>query len=274
MVKIAYILLCHGNIEPIKRLITQILESDTNCAIVVHYDKRDSSDHYLELKASYSGSRCHFLSDADRVQGEWGTFGLVQAVLNAFDYIKESSLGCSHCYLISGSCYPLRPLYELNEYLGVNRGLNFIECQGSDWIRGGIKKDRYFYHHVLSKRKYPKLFRWIYLAQKRLGLKRIGATSMQVYFGSQWWCLTWESVSKIVEYAKSDKRFVKFFRTVWIPDECFFQTAVRQLCDPEKIADRSLTYYEFDKKGKPRYFAKNEIACDILRNYFFIRKYH
>lgn len=274
MVKVIYILLCHGPTAPITRLIDEILKSDTSGEIIVHYDKRDAAANYQNLKSRYAACRrCHFLGENARVNGEWGTFGLVQAVINIFEYIEQKKLDCSHCYLVSGSCFPIRPLEELKILLQSNPSTEFIESSGSDWIKGGITKDRYLYHHFLPKRKYPKLSRWSYLLQKKLFLKRKDAESYDVRFGSQWWCLSRKTISEIAKYISINRQLVRFFRTVWIPDECFFQTLVHRLCDPDSISNRSLTYYEFDQKGRPRYFSDHEITPDIRREHFFVRKY-
>src|SRR5690606_9605335 len=169
------------------------------------YDKRDSLAQYMDLKRKYAAClRCHFLADRDRVKAEWGTFALVQAVINVFKYIVNNRFCFSHCYLISGSCFPIRPLAELNRYLQHNPGVEFIECQDSDWIQDGIKKDRYLYHHFLAKRKHSKLFRWSYLIQKKLRLKRSVPVGFDVVFGSQWWCLTHGTVVKILEFINAN----------------------------------------------------------------------
>jgi len=274
MIKVVYIVLCHGDTTPIKRVIDEVLELDPDCEVIVHYDKRESLDLYLGLKGNYDAcSRCHFLPDEDRVKGGWGTFALVQAVLNVFNYLDRNCLCFSHCYLISGSCFPIRPLTELNQFLQNNQGIEFIECQDSDWIQGGIKKDRYLYHHFLAKRKHSKLFRWSYLIQKKLRLKRSVPMGFEVVFGSQWWCLTHETVSKLLAFIRENEKIVDFFHSVWIPDECFFQSVVWHLIEPAKIANRSLTYYCFDAQGKPQIFCEAAITEKIRRDYFFIRKY-
>lgn len=274
MVKVVYILLCHGDITPIKRVVDEVLELDSNCEVVIHYDKRDSSAEYRNFRHKYEVCpRCHFLADRDRVKGEWGTFALVQAVINVFKYIVNNGFCFSHCYLISGSCFPIRPLAELNQYLQNNPGVEFIECQDSDWIQDGIKKDRYLYHHFLAKRKHAKLFRWSYLIQKKLRLKRSVPVGFDVVFGSQWWCLTRETVDKILAFIHTNGEIVHFFHSVWIPDECFFQSIVWHLSEPGKIANRSLTYYCFNTQGKPKVFSESIITDKMRRDYFFIRKY-
>lgn len=274
MAKIIYILLCHGPTAPIKMLIKQLIKSDSTCEIVVHYDKRDAESNYRDLRQfKKTCPSCHLLSGVDRVPGSWGTFGLIQAVLNSLYYIKRYQLHHTHCYLLSGACYPIRPLNELKRFLDLNPSVEFIECQNSTWIKDGIREDRYLYHHVLSKRRFPVLFRWMYLLQKKLLLRRKPVYDLEIRFGSQWWCLTHETISAILCFIENRKDVVKFFRTVWIPDECFFQTLVKHLCAAGAICNKSLTYHSFDEAGKPQIYFEKDITARMREDYFFIRKY-
>ena len=274
MVKIIYILLCHGPTAPIKRLIAQLVKSDGTGEIIVHYDKRDAEDNYNDLRQfEKTCSSCHLLSGVDRATGDWGTFGLIQGVLNALYYIKRHQLQYTHCYLLSGACYPIRPLDELKWFLDVNPSVEFIECQNSAWIKDGIREDRYLYHHPLSKRRFPVLFRWTYLLQKKMLLRRKPVYNLEIRFGSQWWCLTRDTISKILCFIESRKDVIKFFRTVWIPDECFFQTLVKHLCVTSVICNKTLTYYSFDDAGKPQIYFEKDITARMREDYFFIRKY-
>jgi len=248
---------------------------DQNGKVLVHYDKRGPKHNFEQLvRRYYDSGRCQVITGQGRVKCAWGTFGLVRSVLNAFEYLRQNRVDYSHFYLLSGSCFPIKPLTELRDFLQVNAATEFIECQDENWIRGGIKKDRYLYHYLVSKREHPKLFRWSYLVQKKLRLRRQLVKNLTIKFGSQWWCLSRDTVSKIVSFAECNASINSFFRTVWIPDECFFQTLVFHLCEEKNIANRSLTYYEFMTDGRPRSFQNSDVTDGIRNKYFFIRKYY
>ncbi|WP_193089808.1 beta-1,6-N-acetylglucosaminyltransferase [Advenella sp. FME57] len=274
MVKIIYILMCHGPLESIFSLVDTILEADDSAEIIIHYDNQsDPADYNLLLSKFNDFPRCHTLKSEERVNGYWGTFGLVQAVLNALRFLTSRSFNFTHCYLLSGSCFPIRPLSELKHFLYSNANKEFIECQDTTWIFDGIREDRYRYRHFFSKRRNPKLFRLCYLIQKKLLLRRNILDGFEIKFGSQWWCLSRATILRLIDFIEERQGVVKFFRTVWIPDECFFQTLVYHLCHHNNIANRSLTYYEFDSTGKPKCFTNCDITDEMKTTHFFVRKY-
>ena len=43
------------------------------------------------------------------------------------------------------------------------------------------------------------------------------------HMGSQWWCLTRQTLSAILQDPERAK-YDSYFRKVWIPDESYFQT--------------------------------------------------
>jgi hypothetical protein len=63
-----------------------------------------------------------------------------------------------------------------------------------------------------------------------------------------------------------------FFKTVWIPDEIFFQSLIRSVADKGDITNQTLTFYQFNNQGKP-ILIYNDSLNDLLEMpYFFARK--
>jgi len=87
--------------------------------------------------------------------------------------------------------------------------------------------------------------------QRRLGYKRKIPKGLVPHMGSQWWCLTRQTLSAILEDPDRDI-YDRYFKRVWIPDESYFQTMARQYS--LKIESRSLTLSKFDYQGKPHIF--------------------
>jgi hypothetical protein len=87
--------------------------------------------------------------------------------------------------------------------------------------------------------------------------------------GSQWWCLTRQTLSAILsdpERASYDRYFSK----VWIPDESYFQTLARQYS--RQIESRSLTLSKFDYQGKPHIFYDDHLQLLRRSDCFVARK--
>lgn len=248
LLTITFIMLCHDSAERVIARANKLLEEDPTCKLIVHFDRNSPRGEYQKiLKALEGHPRCYVMN-GERVRCGWGTWGLVEAPLRAIRYALEADFASDYFYLISEYCYPVQPLIALRQHLTKHAGMEFIESQDSSWIKGGIREDRYLYRHYLDKRKNPKLHRWMYRIQKKLGMKRKLPTDMEVRFGSQWWCLSIETVHRIT----TNERIKALFRRSWIPDECFFQTSVYSFVDKFELLRKGLTHYEFDEKGIPQ----------------------
>lgn len=269
LVTVTFILLCHDSAERVVSLVRQLLEEDPDCRVIVHLDKKSPKDTFRKLVSALDDEpRCHLMRN--RVRCGWGQWGLVEAPLRALRHALSQEVVSDYFYLMSEYCRPVRQLSELREFLTAHQRADFIECETSDWIKGGIREDRYLYRHYLDKRKHPKLHRWMYRMQKKLGLKRKPPPqNFDVRFGSQWWCLSLSTVRKILEEFLSNSEF-SYFRVAWIPDEIFFQSAVYKLSE-KSCRRKSLTYVRFDEQGKAM------VLKDCHENYFdcfFARKFY
>jgi hypothetical protein len=106
--------------------------------------------------------------------------------------------------------------------------------------------------------------------QSRLGVKRRVPDKMPVFFGSQWWCLTYPLAMRILKKARR-KDIERFFKRTWVPDEMFFQTLAASLENPVRFL-APLTYYKFDSTGKPIIFYDDHYAFLKAQPHFFARK--
>lgn len=196
-INITYLILAHDNPARLQNLIEK-LDEDPTATIVVHYDRKSPHREYNQLiKANEHNSKVHILSKVRCVACGWGEFSIVQATFNLIRYSLALPEQSDYCYLLSGACYPIKPLSELKAYLAEHRGTAFIECKDSSWIQAGMREDRYRYHHFLNFRKHPWLFRRVYRWQRYLGLQRKLPKGLdQIRFGSQWWCLPTDLLKK------------------------------------------------------------------------------
>ncbi len=272
MAKIAYIILAHEGAEQIADLASTLTLGDADCQVVIHYDKNSSAKEYLALQQAVSGDdRIFFV--ADRVACGWGDFSLVESVLRALKLIAAKALAIDHVMHISGSCMPIRPLSDFSAFLDANPAKEFIETFGPDWIVGGLREERYEYHHIVNHRKYRSLFNQMFKMQRAIKVpRRKFPSGITPRFGSQWWTLTWKTCAAILALLEKRPELVRFFRTTWIPDEFFFQSMVAHLAEPGNIISRNLTFYKFNDWGMPLVFLNDHAR--ILREmpYFFARK--
>lgn len=271
-IRITYLILAHDHPERLQALIDK-LEEDPTASIVIHYDRKAPRKEYDQLcRVNAHKPRVYLLPKAKRVACGWGEFSIVRATLNLIQFALALPGQSDYFYLLSGACYPIKPLSELKAYLAEYRGAAFIECEDSSWIQAGMRDDRYKYHHFLNFRKHPWLFRRLYWLQRNLGLKRKLPKGIdEIRFGSQWWCLPYSVIAELSNFVKSHSHISSYFTTVWIADECFFQTIIYNFKCEVNI-NKSLTYYRFNSLGKPEEIQRLE-SVPHRSDSFFARKF-
>ncbi|MDB5526301.1 MAG: Core-2/I-branching enzyme [Rhizobium sp.] len=271
MAKITFIILAHENARHVAELARLLTGWSEDAHAVIHYDLKSSAAEFAKLKSEFSGSsRVHFVND--RIKCGWGDFTLIDAVVRCLRLIRKERIDCERVMLMSGACMPIRPLREFSAYLDAHPHTEFIESFDSDWIVGGLRKERYQYWHFFNHQTQHTLFNFHYKIQRKIWPKRKFPKGLEPRFGSQWWCLSWELCEKILDYIASRPLVYFFFSTTWIPDELFFQTMAFHFTPINNLARRTLTFFHFNDWGKPLVFLDDH--RDLLKEvpYFFARK--
>lgn len=240
------------------------------CPVVVHVDRsvdRKTHDRFVNALADLDD-----IAFAKRHRCEWGTWGIVAASQEASELMLERFADVRHVFLASGSCLPLRPVAELIAYLDARPMTDFIESATTadvPWTVGGLDQERFLLRFPFSWRRHRFLFdRWVEF-QRRLGLRRGIPDGIVPHMGSQWWCLTRQTLSAILQDPKR-RLYDAYFRYVWIPDESYFQTLARLWS--RRIESRSLTLSKFDFQGKPHIFYDDHLQLLRRSDCFVARK--
>ena len=244
--------------------------SAAGCPIVVHVDKFVSRKSYVAFQKALSD-----LPDirfATRHRCEWGTWGLVAATQETGPIMLDEFPEVRHVYLTSGSCLPLRPVQELIDYLTERPHTDFIESATTadvPWTIGGLDQERFTLRFPFSWRKQRYLFDKYVHFQRFIRLKRRIPNGIVPHMGSQWWCLTRQTLSAILEDPERQS-YDRYFKKVWIPDESYFQTLARLYS--RQIESRSLTLSKFDYQGKPHIFYDDHLQLLRRSDCFVARK--
>jgi hypothetical protein len=240
------------------------------CPVVIHVDKSVDQHKVNAFKSSLADVPTIVFSK--RFKCEWGTWGLVAASQSASEMMLEKFPQVRHVYLASGSCLPLRPVQELVEYLEARPRTDFIESATTadvPWTVGGLDHERFTLRFPFSWKRQKQLFDWSVRFQRLLRLKRKVPKGIVPHMGSQWWCLTRQTLSAILQ--DPDRReYDRYFKGVWIPDESYFQTLARLYAT--KIESRSLTLSKFDFQGKPHIFYDDHLQLLRRSDCFVARK--
>ncbi len=265
---VGIVMLCHTALDRAAQVARHWAERE--CPVVIHVDKRVNKRAFQRMFDE--------LSDLGNVQFssrhacEWGTWGIVAATQDAAALLLAQFAHVRHVFLASGSCLPLRPVEELVAYLDSRPRTDFIESVTTEdvgWTIGGLDFERFTLRFPFSWRKNRRLFDSYVKLQRRVGFRRKVPAGIVPHMGSQWWCLTRQTLSAILENPERQE-IDRYFRKVWIPDESYFQTLVRQFSTG--VESRSLTLSKFDFQGKPHIFYDDHLQLLRRSDCFVARK--
>ncbi len=271
MAQIAYLLLCHRNVDAIATQARSLAAAGDKVAI--HFDARAPSAEYDKLKSALAGDASVVLTPR-RIRCGWGEWSLVAATIEAAQTALDAFPEATHFYMISGDCGAIKSADFAHGMLDASpadyiESYDFLE---SDWIKTGLREERLIYRHYVNERRHKEWFYRLMEWQERLGLARDLPADVRIMIGSQWWCLRRHTLEQVLTFAKERPDLTRFFRTTWIPDETFFQTLVRHLVPAEEIRNRSLTFLVFTDYGMPATFYNDHHDLLLAQDCIFARK--
>ena len=244
--------------------------TSAGCPVVIHVDQNVSVSDYETLHSALDPDP--LVSFSERHRCEWGTWSIVKASQSASQLLLEQFPHVRHVFLASGSCLPLRPVGELLDYLAGRPRTDFIESATTSevqWPMAGLDHERFTLRFPFSWKRQRRLFDKYVQLQRQLGLKRQVPAKIVPHMGSQWWCLSRQTLSAILQDPER-AIYERFFRRVWIPDESYFQTLARLYS--VNIESRSLTLSKFDFQGKPHIFYDDHLQLLQRSDCFVARK--
>lgn len=264
---LGFVMLAHaalGRAAQVARVI-----SASGCPMVIHVDARvgPAFETFQRKVSDLPNVRL-----APRLACEWGTWALVKASRDAAEVLLRENPDLTHVYLMSGACLPIKPVSDLVRYLEAHRDTDFIESvtiSEVPWTKGGLSEERFTLTFPFAWRSQRKLFDLWVETQRLVRRNRRLPAGLSPHMGSQWWCLTRGTLERVL----SDPRraeLERYFRSVWIPDESYFQSLVRLY--GTKVESRSLTLSKFDFQGKPHVFYDDHLALLRQSPLFFARK--
>ncbi|SLN10564.1 Core-2/I-Branching enzyme [Aquimixticola soesokkakensis] len=265
---VGFVMLVHEELHRAEQVARHWATQD--CPVVIHVDRRVPSAKHDPLVASLADLPNVKFSRRHRC--DWGGWSLVAATQDACEVMLESFDQVSHVFMASGSCLPLRPVEELKRYLAARPQTNFIESVTTDdvpWTVGGLDWERFTLRFPFSWKRHRKLFDKYVELQRKFKVKRVIPEGLVPHMGSQWWCLTRQTLSAILADPRR-REYDRYFARVWIPDESYFQTLVRKYSN--NVESRSLTLSKFDFQGKPHTFYDDHLQLLRRSDCFVARK--
>jgi hypothetical protein len=217
--RIAFLILAHQDAPHLERLCGKLRDHAT----FVHVDAA-SRNFPVEKIAALP---CVEVV-SPRVEVHWGDFSMVEATL-ALLRTAQQRAGFDRFVLLSGACYPVKPVVELElafareperEWIAImpiGRRSRLQPLIGRRWRMAPLMRQRGV--DAKARALWNKV-------SKVLGRDFEREIGMAPCFGSQWWGLSNTCVTKILEFVDANPGFVRAYRSVYAPDEHFFQTIV------------------------------------------------
>lgn len=268
MSSLGIVMLVHTALDRVEQVARHWTAS--GCPVVIHVDRKVANADYARFAESCADDPLILLSE--RHVCDWGRWGIVAASQSAATLMLDRFPDVAHVYLSSGACLPLRPVDDLVAYLADRQRVDFIESATTrdvTWTIGGLDLERFTLRFPFSWRKHRRLFDAYVRLQRALGIRRTIPEGLIPHMGSQWWCLTRQTLTAILQDPKRDV-YDRYFQKVWIPDESYFQTLARLYST--HIESRSLTLSKFDYQGRPHMFYDDHLQLLRRSDCFVARK--
>ncbi|WP_312764454.1 beta-1,6-N-acetylglucosaminyltransferase [Epilithonimonas sp.] len=208
-VRIAYFIMVHQRSEAFKTLIEKIYTRDQ--FYLVHIDRKASSE-ITEAIQNYviQYPNVYILESTNIVSGG---FSMIQAELNAMEFLLNASQDWDYLINLSGEDLPLRSQDIIRQFLTANVGRNYIFYYDQKFYRPDTLR-RIQNHFTELTHKISSL---IY--------KRDFMRNVIPYIGGKWFIFTRDTCSFLINNEKV-MDFEDYYLHTLLPAESFFQTVL------------------------------------------------
>lgn len=272
-VRTAYILLAHKNPFQVNAFLRQILR-DEEAEVFIHIDKKG-----MEILANriVKDPRIEILQEA--VDVTWGDFSVTEATLRLLRRTVQSGRHYDFVCLRSGQDLLVKTGFP--DYLAANRGRSFMAYEKvertsrrasfvlSRWPRSSRRRYDGLHPSRLLRALLIRCYGWGFnLLPNRQALP----DCMDLYTGSQWFCLDFQLVKYIVDYVDNNGWYLRLFENSLVPDEWFFHTIVLNSSMAHHVANDHLCFMKWDGQH-PLLLTKYDIPAIDQSGQFFARKF-
>jgi hypothetical protein len=280
-VKIAYIVTAYALPDQVVRLVRRLNAPDTS--FFVHVDRRTDDETYERIAGPLSAyPNVHF---SRRYRWRWGHFVSVRVKLTAMQEILTHDSRFDYVIPISGQSYPMKSNRHIQRFLQESEGRSFMQYFSKEAPWAAHWDERHVYWYFSCGRwcfAFPKadMFEtpavnrlWNVLA-KGIPLRRKFPEGFKPFYGSAFWCLSRECAEYVLEFARQNKAFVRFFTYTSCPSEMFFQTILLNSALKDRVVNDDLVYIDFSQHlAHPAILGKNDFNRFMSTSNLFARKF-
>jgi hypothetical protein len=256
--RVAYLVLAHRYPAQLARLVARLQPTGD---VFVHIDRK-ATDHFTGLEGAY------VVPEHQRHAVWWGGFSMIRATLA----LAQVALRDQYDYysLLSGQCYPIKPLKEFVGYLAANQSAEYMVYIDlyREWPAMAFRFNRYFFERrSLITRVLNRLARYV------PGLRRMPA-GLVPKLGWQWWTLTHEALAYLVEAFARRPELSRYFRHSINACEVSLQTVMGSSCFHSRVNRTPTHEIEFAPGSPhPKVWTSVDLPRLLASPAFFARKF-
>jgi hypothetical protein len=208
-VRIAYFIMVHHKPELFKEMFQKIYTRDQ--FYLIHIDRKTKSKITEEIQLYIIQFPNVYILDSLNIVS--GGFSMVQAELNAMEFLLNVSREWDYFINLSGEDYPLKSQNIIREFLTVNKGRNYLFYYDQKFYRPDTLQriQNHFTElaHIISS-----------LIYKRAFMKDVTP-----YIGGKWFIFTRETCSFLTNN-QMVMDFEDYYSHTFLPADSFFQTVL------------------------------------------------
>lgn len=204
---------------------------------------------------------------AKRKDVNWGGFGMIRATLALLDAASDAY---DYYYLCSGQDYPVRSVDWLKGRLAALGG-DFIEAAPMPRDDKPMKWIAWRWNGRISHEHWEfkcKTERFLNIVKPPPFEMTFG---MKAYAGSQWWCLSRETIRAIMAYRETTPLYDRYMRWTHCPDETYFQTLAARFS--KQIHPKMTAVYGLYNRMHPEDIGEHHFPDLSMKPYFMARKW-
>jgi len=213
--------------------------------VLIHLDKSvDRDEFFKELMPLPNNVEILGYRDSFRI--EWGGWNMVRAEISLFRQALQFLAPGDHAILLSGACYPCRPLADFEYFLSQNTAKELISFNSLGNVEnlrslptgpGYWKVQNINLHDMIAMPPFPPIVKGAYKLRDFINKRRLPNPQFRsnyAYFvGSQWIALTAGMTSQLV---RNENYLKRRFRYSYAPDELAVQSFVVNSLGPDSDA--------------------------------------
>ena len=215
----AYLISAYLEPLALKRLV-DALNIEHKVDFYIHIDAKASISQFLT--PLQDSPNVIFLKGCERVAVHWGGYSQVQMQYNLIQKMLSSNTTYLRIFNLTGTDYPLVS----------NRTLLTLPPDNKEFIIGydvshetkinpqkGSMQNKFLYYHFMDTR-FTSFLNRRHIKKKN----RYDLLGYDFYFGSEYWCLSYNCLKDIFQIYSGDKKLQKILRYSFVPSEAWIHT--------------------------------------------------